>query len=134
MINFSSFPLTSTGSEQLLSPELAYRLESRLLPESGSRSEIKRALFEISDLCDALREHFHKLMLEQFKEQFHQMSQQMLFQPQKIEALPFIDMAERESSSAIAFRKIYYPSGASEVLWERGTGKYSIGRLVFDDS
>lgn len=112
-------------TERALSPALKERMACRLLPEEGTRSDFKNALFAAFELGIEVAKAQMDLMSAEFsgfaKESMFRISQ---FQCAPADAFFPLDLLyDRPESSASSFRKIYRANGTTAVLWDRSKGK-----------
>jgi hypothetical protein len=124
---FSGIPCTVS---QAVTPELRSRLESQLIPEEGTRSEIKNALFAAYELGVEV----YRAYMDDIHGQFAACAKNYLFEITKPEAhflepMLLEDFRNTHGMSASVFRKIYGSGGINRVLWDR-----TKGRQYYDDS
>lgn len=117
----SSF-IPTAWAKAAMSPELQSRLESQLIPEEGTRSELKNALFAAYELgAEVCQAQFNAL-----REEFAGFSKNYLFNVVKSE--PFFDpilLMDRTLARGMTiskFRKVYSPGGQTTVLWDKSKG------------
>ena len=125
----SSF-IPAAWAKAVLPPELLSRLECQLIPEEGTRSELKNALFAAYELGMELYEAQMVALRHEFaghaKEYFFNTTK---LQPPIFDPILLMDRTQARGMSVSKFRKIYGSSGQTTVLWDK-----SKGMQFYDDS
>jgi hypothetical protein len=112
-----------TSVAELLTPELRSRIESQTMPEEGTRSEIKNAIFAAYELgvqvYDAYYEAIRAQLVSCAKEYVFQITKPdpVFFAPELVE-----DIRSLRGRSTSVFRKIYGIGGVNTVLRDRTKG------------